>query len=236
MLSNCVNYKNFIEINLADNALEDDGVRAVKEFLWENSTLQVLNLNNTKLNDKSCKLLAGCIEKNKKGLSLKSFHIGNNEFTDVGLEDLRHFIESIKTIEVLDVSYIIKVDRRKPFKYEDAMQSLFNAILSRKAIISSINISGNHGINDKNCFDQFKKILFECKKVRSLNISTMGMSKSNCKELVATFLKLMNFGWNVDNNLRELIWNDDLKKSPSSTLKFLSAELPKIYNIKLKTL
>ena len=38
MLSQCINY-NLLEINLANNCLEDDGVRAVKEFLWENTSL-----------------------------------------------------------------------------------------------------------------------------------------------------------------------------------------------------
>ena len=117
MLSQCINY-NLLEINLANNCLEDDGVRAVKEFLWENTSLQVLNISNCKLDDKSCKLLAECVDKNKKGLNLRKLYIAKNEFTDAGMELLSKFISKVKTLEELDVSDCIKVDRRKPFKYE----------------------------------------------------------------------------------------------------------------------
>jgi Ran GTPase-activating protein (RanGAP) involved in mRNA processing and transport len=120
MLSQCVNY-NLLEINLANNSLEDDGVRAVKEFLWENTSLKVLNINNCKLDDKSCKLLAECVDKNKKGLNLKKLHIAKNVFTDAGMELLCKFITKVKTLEDIDVSDCIKLDRRKPFKYEKAM-------------------------------------------------------------------------------------------------------------------
>ena len=46
MLGHC---SNLTEINLANNVLEEDGVRAVKEFLWVNTSLKVLNLYNTRL-------------------------------------------------------------------------------------------------------------------------------------------------------------------------------------------
>ena len=69
--------------------------------------------------------------------------------------------------------------------------------------------------------------------MRTIDISSLGMSKAYCKELVALFLQMMNEGWNLDNGLKELVWNEDLKKSPSTSLKFLSVDLPKIYNLRL---
>ena len=46
----------------------------------------------------------------------------------------------------------------------------------------------------------------------------------------------MNHGWNLDNNLKEIIWNEDLKKSPSTSMKFMSEELAQIYNLRLNRL
>ena len=60
------------------------------------------------------------------------------------------------------------------------------------------------------------------------------MSKKNCKAIVKLLNDQMNHGWNLDNNLRELIWNDDLKKSPSTAITFLTKDLPSIYNLKLQ--
>jgi len=57
MLADIVTF-NLKQINLSNNVLEEDGVRAVNEYLWENTTLEILKLNNTKLEDKSCKMLA----------------------------------------------------------------------------------------------------------------------------------------------------------------------------------
>jgi len=128
---------------------------------------------------------------------------------------------------------MIKIDRREPFKYEDAMLHLLVGLFSRKATLTWVNISGNEGINGAKSFGELKKLMTKSKKLRTLNISTLGMSKKNCKAIVKLLNDQMNSGWNLDNNLRELIWNDDLKKSPTTAIKFLTKDIPAIYNMKL---
>ena len=60
------------------------------------------------------------------------------------------------------------------------------------------------------------------------------MTKKNCKLIIKTMVDQFEVDWNLNNELRELIWNDDLKCSPSTTVKFLTKELPSIYNLKFK--
>ena len=65
-------------------------------------------------------------------------------------------------------------------------------------------MSENQGINETKSFAELKKIITKCKRLRTLNISTLGMSKKNCKLIVKLLNEQMNHGWNLDNNLKEL--------------------------------
>jgi len=152
------------------------------------------------------------------------------------MEDLALFFKGMTSLEIIDVSDNIHVDRRKPFKYEEAMLHLIKGLRHCKSNLTWVNISSNQGINGAKSFVEFKKLITESKKLRTLNISTLGMSKKNCKAFVKFLSDQMNNGWNLDNNLKELIWNDDLKKSPSTTLKLLTKDIPSVYNMKLTKL
>ena len=51
--------------------------------------------------------------------------------------------------------------------------------------------------------------------------------------MIKTMTESWDEHWNLNSKLKELVWNDDLKCSPSTTVKFLTKDLPKMYNMKL---
>ena len=102
------------------------------------------------------------------------------------------------------------------------MVHLIKGLLACKQNLLKINISGNLGSNNKATITEIENIIKQCYKLKSLNISAMGIKKKNCKLLVKAMNDKFKESWNLTNELSELIWNDDLKCSPSTALQFLS--------------
>lgn len=70
--------------------------------------------------------------------------------------------------------------------------------------------------------------------MKRLNISCLGISKKGCQMIIKTFMDCANDVWGLDCNLKELVWNKDLRCSPKTALEFAEKKLPNIYNLKLK--
>jgi len=113
------------------------------------------------------------------------------------------------------------------------MAHLIKGLLACKDNLLKINIGGNLGSNNKPTITEILNIIKQCYKLKSLNISAMGIKKKNCKLLIKAINDKFKESWNLNNELRELIWNDDLKCSPSTAIQFLSKDLPSTYNLKL---
>ena len=75
------------KLNLKDNLLEADGARSFVDFLKENKTLQVLNVKNCGMEDKSMKLMLDAFKENPS-ISLKHLYIGNSTLTKEGIQYL----------------------------------------------------------------------------------------------------------------------------------------------------
>ena len=80
------------------------------------------------------------------------------------------------------------------------------------------------------------KMFTDMADLKTLDISSLNLNKRACKEIVKAFNESCDINWNLNNNLRELIWNEDLRCSPSTALKFTCKDLPNIYNLKLQKL
>lgn len=77
-------------------------------------------------------------------------------------------------------------------------------------------------------------MLQSCKQMQYLGISGLGMPEKDCKLLVAFLVKLWAKDWNLRGSLRHLAWSEDLSEKQATD--FLCKQLPKVYNMRLKSL
>ena len=113
------------------------------------------------------------------------------------------------------------------------MAHLIKGLLACKDNLLKINISGNLGSNNKQTITGIINIIKYCYKLKSLNISEMGIKKKNSQLIVKGIKDKFKESWNLNNELRELIWNNDLKCSPSAAMQFLARDITSTYNLKL---
>tara|TARA_B110000305_G_C18764826_1_gene326967 strand:+ start:84 stop:404 length:321 start_codon:yes stop_codon:yes gene_type:complete len=78
---------NIRKLNLKDNLLEADGARSFVDFLKENQTLEVLNVKNCEMEDKSMKMMLDAFKENPS-IQLKQLYIGNSTLTKEGIQYL----------------------------------------------------------------------------------------------------------------------------------------------------
>ena len=166
-------------------------------------------------------------KKNKK-LKLKEFYAAENTIGAEGMAHLGSFFKGMNSLEVVDISQ--NMTKKDPKK---VMLPALQALVSSKRTIRSINIAGNMNINNPESIKELQNIINECHHLNSLNISAMQMNKANCETIAKTFIDKFNDKWNLQSDLRELIWNDDFNESPTSALKFMGEDIPNIYNLKL---
>ena len=79
-------------------------------------------------------------------------------------------------------------------------------------------------------------MFFELIYVRTLDISCMGLNKKDCKQVIGAFKEVNEQHWGLNNNTRSIVWNEDLKCSPSTALDFCTYVIPNVYNLKLRRL
>ena len=216
-------------VNLSDNFLDFDGARAFDKFLAKTKFLETLILNNCSLGPKSGEMMAKAQKENKK-LKIKNFIAKNNDFETDGFKHLENFFKGMGSIECIDVSHCIK----KGTDEDLGMKYLLSGLIGCSKNLREVNISHNNGINHPDAIDEFKTFIVKCWRVEKLNISNLGMKKRHCKAFMETFLSQCGTEWNLFNSLRELEWNDDLKVSGSTAIKFLEEDIPAIYNNKLR--
>jgi hypothetical protein len=72
--------------------------------------------------------------------------------------------------------------------------------------------------------------------LRELNISHLQFSKENIKTFTSCLLDLFNKDWNLNNNLKKLFWDGDLAVDKPLALEFMTKSLPKVYNLRLRTI
>merc|ERR1711871_1596965 len=82
-----VSEKAIRRVNLSDNFLDVDGARAFASFLEENKTLEVLQINNCSLGQKSCEMILKSLDKNPK-INLTQLEASGNDFGKDGMQML----------------------------------------------------------------------------------------------------------------------------------------------------
>ena len=74
-----------------------------------------------------------------------------------------------------------------PFKRHNGLKYLIEGLLSNKETLIEIQISGNHYNDDDLAVEGIKRMFFEFIHVRTLDISSMGLNKKNCKKVINAF-------------------------------------------------
>lgn len=213
---------------MSNNFLDMDGGRAFAAFLAENKSLRILKVNNCSLGDKATEQMIEALTKNH-ALNLTEFHASGNDFCIEGMKQLIEIFEEMETLEVLDMSRCIN-----PYKPHSGLKYLVKGLITNYRTLKYVDISHNTFNNDMEVVEQIQAMMKKCMNMKSLNISCLGMHKKACQAILQTFKECANDIWGLDQNLRQLIWNKDLRCSPSTALQFAEKELPNIYNLKLR--
>jgi hypothetical protein len=74
-----------------------------------------------------------------------------------------------------------------PFKRHNGLKYLIDGVLSNKKSLIEVLISGNHYNYDDLAVEGIKRMFFELIFVRTLDISSMGLNKNDCKKIVNAF-------------------------------------------------
>lgn len=136
----------------------------------------------------------------------------------------------MKNLTKVDVSNILKKDEPK------GLQLLINSLIKVQRTVQVLNLSQNKGINSQNTFDSLKKLIATSTPLKSLDISTMGMNAKYCVQLLKFLNGELGKDWNLNNGLKELKWDNDLKEIESLkkiASQFLEKELVMVYNRKI---
>lgn len=144
------------------------------------------------------------------------------------MKQLVEIFEEMETLEVLNMARCIN-----PYKPHSGLKYLVKGLITNYKTLKYVDISHNTYNNDMEVVEQIQAMMKKCMNMKSLNISCLGMNKKACQAILKTFKECANDIWGLDQNLRQLIWNKDLRCSPSTALNFAEKELPNIYNLKL---
>lgn len=212
-------------IDLSDNFLDMDGGRAFAAFLAENTTLKVLKVNRCSLGHKATEQVVEALIKNHD-LNLLEFEASGNDFDIDAMKQLIEVFEEMETLEVCKMANCIN-----PYKPHSGLKYLIQGLITNKETLKYVDVSGNTYNNDMEVVEQIQLMLKHCMVMKSVNISCLGLNKKACKMIVDTVMECANAVWSLDFNLKQLIWNKDLRCSPKLALEFAEKMLPNTYNL-----
>jgi len=100
LMQSLKNKPNFTNLILSDNAFGFTGIKPIIDFITENTTLRVLNINDTGLCQRSGIMIAYGLH----GIPLEQLIIGRNRLEDLGAKALAVAIEEMKTLTHISLS------------------------------------------------------------------------------------------------------------------------------------
>jgi hypothetical protein len=62
---------------------------------------------------------------------------------------------------------------------------------------------------------------------------SLGMNAAQCKQFTEFLLNHFAIQWNLNSCLREITWDVDMKCDLKLAKKFMTEQIPKVYNLKL---
>lgn len=113
---------------------------------------------------------------------------------------------------------------------------MIQALLTTRKTLIEVDISHNHYHKRPEAVHSLCQLIEQCHLLEKLDISSLGLDRPGCEQVLQCLIKQFNHNWNLESNLQSLTWNSDLKCCEQMASKFLTDTLPKTYNLHLKHL
>ena len=131
----CYSYPHCRSIRLWKTFCEDEGVRAVCQFLEVGKGITVLELLDNKISPLGCEFISRILHP-KANTALTIVKLDHNNFGSEGLMKLAEGLAINKTVVTLSLTYC-NID-------QDAARGLFEILIYSQSKIEELNLSGNH--------------------------------------------------------------------------------------------
>jgi len=178
-----INYVHVRSIRLWKNNAEDEGVRAVCQFLEKNKTVTILEFMDNKVTYLGCEFIARVLEPHiESGLTV--LKLDHNNIGSRGAINLAKGLSMNSTLTSLSLSYC-NIEA-------DGARGLFEIVIYTKSGLKELNIQGNYLRNDG--IVELLKGLSISKSLEEVNLSDnqFGESHEVVEALKHSFIKNKN--------------------------------------------
>ena len=108
---------------------------------------------------------------------------------------------------------------------KDGLTELIEALITNRDTLRYVDISGNDWNKNVVAAESVQDFIIKGIEIQHLNISNIGLEKQECEAVIDTLLNQIRVNWCLDNNVRELIWDGDLKCNQDKAVQFIEKEL-----------
>ena len=168
----------------------------------------MLKAQNCGLSDKSAFMMKEAIQKNPK-LNIEHLDLSGNPFEKKGITDLLSFITSLKSLQHLNLSNCIQNEKDK-----SSLKHVLSEIIKCKKV-NFLNISNNKGANL--CVKELNSLL-TTSTISHFDISGLELSDKNADSIKEALIKRFQQDFNLNQNLKSLIWKNNLSSKKSKEI------------------
>jgi hypothetical protein len=98
------------------------------------------------------------------------------------MQQLSEVLKRMKSLIIVNLSNCIN-----PFKRHNGLKYLIDGVISNKETLIEVQISGNHYNYDYLAVEGIKRMFFEFIHVKTLDISSLGLNKKDCIQVIGAF-------------------------------------------------
>lgn len=192
--------KSLETLNLFNNDLYKENMKEICSMLRKNKRINEINLNFCKLSEPESNSFLHELSKNG---SLKSIKLSNNDIDLEGMEKLAIYIEKMKELDVLDLSYN-KISISNWISFQRIFQKTI-LFKSQMIKINTLNLSGTK--IEENSLLIFNFLFRDEKvKINHLNLTKTGMNFDSLK-VISSALKNISISVNLSHNIFDSFCN-----------------------------
>jgi Leucine Rich repeat len=197
-----LNYRFLREVHLWGARIEDEGIRALSQYLIKNSSVTTVDLTNCSIGPLGCEFIGNMFGTDSKNFITK-LKIDYNDIGDKGMEMLAEGLRTNTTLVSLSLGYCNIT--------QEGSRHLLEIVINTKTAIKDLNLQGNHlrnygvvvlfrGLSINNSIetldladnqfgeeeaviDSLKNFLIRNKKIKSLNFKFNGFYEDGARKI-----------------------------------------------------